>query len=96
MITNFRDDATADIYHGVDTKAARRLPKKLWKRIERKLDMLNASTSLEDLRVPPSNRLERLKGDLVGFYSVRVNQQYRIVFRFADGHCFDVYCTDYH
>jgi proteic killer suppression protein len=68
----------------------------LWSRVQAKLDVLNASTTLEDLRVPPSNRLEKLRGDWAGFYSVRVNDQYRVVFRFVNGDALDVRCTDYH
>ncbi len=96
VIASFADAATADIYHGSDTKAARKLPRELWSRIQRKLDLLNACTSLEDLRVPPANRLEKLKGDLAGYYSIRVNPQFRILFRFTSGNCEDVRCTDYH
>ena len=96
MISSFGDVTTADIYHGNDTKAARRIGRELWSRVQQKLDLLNACTSVEDLRMPPANRLEKLRGDLVGFYSIRVNQQYRIVFKFADGNCEEVRCTDYH
>ncbi len=95
MISSFGDATTADIFHGSDTKAARRIARELWDRVRQKLDLMNACTSIEDLRVPPANRLEKLRGNLAGFYSIRVNQQYRIVFRFADG-CEDVRCTDYH
>jgi toxin HigB-1 len=96
VIVSFADATTADIYHGSDTKAARRLPRDLWGRIQRKLDFLNACTSVDDLRVPPANRLEKLKGDLDGFYSIRVNERYRIVFRFVAGIAEDVRCVDYH
>ena len=96
MISSFGDATTANIYHGSDTKAARRIQRELWDRVQRKLDLLNACTSLEDLRTPPANRLEKLRGDLAGFYSVRVNQQYRIVFKFAHGNCEEVRCTGYH
>lgn len=96
MIVSFADATTADIYHGSDTKAARKLPQEIWTRVQRKLDLLNACTSVEDLRIPPANRLEKLRGDLAGFYSIRVNDQYRVVFRFFAGHCQDVYCKDYH
>jgi toxin HigB-1 len=96
VIVSFADNTTEDIYHGEDTKAARRISRDLWVRIQMKLDVLNAVTTLRDLQTPPSNRLERLRGDLNGFYSVRVNQQYRLVFRFEDGNCRDVRCTDYH
>ena len=96
MISSFGDATTADIYHGSDSKAARGIGRELWGRLQQKLDLLNACTSIEDLRVPPSNRLEKLRGDLAGFYSIRVNQQYRIVFKFANGKCEEVRCTDYH
>jgi toxin HigB-1 len=95
VIVSFADATTADIYHGSDTKAARRLPRELWSRIQRKLDILNACTSLEDLRTPPANRLEKLKGDFVGFHSIRVNGQYRIVFRFVAARAEEVRCVDY-
>jgi toxin HigB-1 len=96
VISSFGDATTADIYHGSDTKAARRIRRELWSRVQRKLDLLNACTSIEDLRIPPANRLEKLKGDLAGSYSIRVNQQYRIAFKFANGNCEEVRCTDYH
>jgi toxin HigB-1 len=96
MIVSFGDKTTEDIFHGQSTKAARRIATALWPRIQAKLDLLNACTSLEDLRVPPSNRLEKLRGDWVGYYSMRVNDQYRVVFRFVGGTAADVRCTDYH
>jgi proteic killer suppression protein len=96
MIVSFGDKTTEDIFHGHQTKAARRITQTLWSRVQAKLDLLNASTTLEDLRVPPSNRLEKLRGDWTGFYSLRVNDQYRVVFRFVSGDALDVRCTDYH
>jgi proteic killer suppression protein len=96
MIVSFGDKTTEGIFHGLDTKAARRIAQVLWTRVQSKLDMLNASTTLEDLRVPPSNRLEKLRGNWTGFYSLRVNDQYRVVFRFVSGNALDVRCTDYH
>ena len=96
MISSFGDATTADIYHGSDSKAARRIRRELWSRVQCKLDLLNACTSIEDLRIPPANRLEKLRGDLAGFYSIRVNQQCRIVFRFVNGKCEEVRCIDYH
>ena len=96
MIVSFGDKTTEDIFHGHQTKAARRITQTLWSRVQTKLDLLNASTMLEDLRVPPSNRLEKLRGDWTGFYSLRVNDQYRMVFRFVSGDALDVRCTDYH
>lgn len=96
MIVSFGDRTTEDIYHGLNRKSARRIAAALWTTIRIKLDLLNAATTLEDLRVPPSNRLEKLRGDLQGFYRLRVNDQYRLVFRFRAGNCEEVRCTDYH
>lgn len=96
VIVSFGDKTTEDIYHGRDSKAARRIARDLWQRIQIKLDLMNAVASLQDLRVPPSNFLEKLRGDLEGFYSIRVNQQYRIIFRFEKNYCADVRCIDYH
>lgn len=96
MIRTFADEATADVYYGRDTKAARRLPKPLWPVIRRKLDALNRARTLQDLRLPAGNRLEALKGDRSGRFSMRVNEKYRIVFRFEKGDAYDVACEDYH
>lgn len=96
MIVSFGDKTTADIFHGRDTKAARKVARQLWERVRGKLDLMNAATSLEDLRVPPSNQLEKLRRDLQGLYSIRINDQYRLLFRFEAGNCHDIKCTDYH
>ena len=96
MILSFGDKTTEDIYHGRDTKAARRISRSLGERIQIKLDLVNATVSLQDLRSPPANRLERLRRELSGFHSIRVNQQYRLAFRFDLVNCRDVRCTDYH
>ena len=96
MIRTLADDATRDIWNGVNTKAARRIPRELWPIVRRKLDQIDAMTKLEDLKVPPGNRLHALTGDLRGWHAVRVNDQYRIVFRFDGADVFDVRCTDYH
>ncbi|MEQ1885388.1 MAG: type II toxin-antitoxin system RelE/ParE family toxin [Bryobacteraceae bacterium] len=63
---------------------------------KRKLELLHAASCLEDLRVPPSNRLEKLKGDLNGFHSVRVNDQWRLIFRWTGSDAYDVDIVDYH
>lgn len=96
MIRSFGGTATADVYYGRDTKAARQLPKPLWPVIRRKLDALHRARTLQDLRLPAGNRLEALKGDRAGTFSVRVNEQYRVAFRFEGGHADDVTCEDYH
>jgi len=96
VIVNFADDTTQDIYDGRETKAARRIPKKIWIAARRKLDILAVARDLPDLRAPPANRLEKRKGNLAGAWSIRSNDQYRVVFEFADGHAAKVRITDYH
>jgi proteic killer suppression protein len=90
------DAPTDHIFHGLDTNAARRLPKTLWRILHRKLLVIDAASNLVDLTLVPGYRLEALKGDRRGRYSIRVNDQYRITFRFAGGHAHDVTCEDYH
>lgn len=80
----------------VNSKAARRIPQILWPAVRRKLDQIDAVTSLDALRLPPGNRLHALSGDLAGQHAIRVNDQYRIVFRFDGQAAHDVGCTDYH
>jgi proteic killer suppression protein len=96
VIRTLADDTTRDILNGVNTKAARRIPRALWPVVRRKLDQIDAVTRLEDLKVPPGNRLHALAGDLRGWHAVRVNDQYRIIFRFVGADAFEVRCTDYH
>lgn len=96
MIRTLADETTRDIWNGVNSKAARRIPRELWPNVRRKLDQIDAVTSLEDLKVPPGNRLHALGGDKRGLHAVRVNDQYRIVFRFEGADAFEVRCTDYH
>ncbi len=96
MIASFGDEATEDVFHGENTKVARRIPVSIWKAAFRKLDMLNAAHELRDLVVPPGNRLEALRGTLAGKHSIRINDQFRIVFRWKDGNAYEVRITDYH
>ena len=96
MIISFGDDATAALYHGNDVRRTRRFPPGIINVALRKFDMLNAAYRLYDLREPPGNRLELLKGDLAGYYSIRVNDQWRIIFRWVDNNAHDVSLTDYH
>ena len=95
---HFADPGTRDIFDGLDTKAARKtLPKALWRVAQRKLDMLQAASKLEDLRVPPSNQLEALRGSLAGLCSIRINDRYRVVFRWDEREGVkDVRIVDYH
>lgn len=96
MIAYFADKATEDLFHGTDTRDARTIPKEIWSVARRKLDAVNGAHVLKDLRVPPANRLEKLRGTLAGKYSIRVNKQYRVVFRFESGRASEVKITDYH
>jgi proteic killer suppression protein len=96
MILGFKNQGAADVYNGLSTKEARRIPQTLWRVARRKMDMVNAAHELNDLRVPPANRLEALKGDRRGYYSIRVNDQFRIVFRWADSNAYEVDIVDYH
>jgi proteic killer suppression protein len=96
VIRSFADATTEDVFYGSDTKAARRLPRILWPLVRRKLDMVHAASSLGDLAQPPGNRLEPLHGDQAGRHSIRVNDRYRITFRFEGGGAWEVRCEDYH
>ncbi len=93
MIRSF---ASAETERFFTTGKSRRLPTEMIKRAAMRLTQLDAVTSIDDLRFPLSNRLEALKGDRRGQWSIRVNEQWRICFRFSDGDAFDVEITDYH
>jgi len=97
MITSFADKATEDIFNGVNSAEARRLlPRDLWRVAFRKLDQLDSAVRLDDLKVPPGNRLEALKDDRVGQYSIRINDQYRICFAWTSSGASEVEIVDYH
>jgi toxin HigB-1 len=96
VIESFGDKGTEDLFHGRKTKRTRGFPAELLGAALRKLDMINAAQNLDDLKAPPANRLEALKGDLKGYHSIRVNDQFRIVFRWSECKASDVRFTDYH
>jgi len=96
VIVSFGDAATEDLFHGRATSRVKRLPTDVARVALRKLDQLNAATRLDDLRSPPGNRLEALRGDLRGFHSVRVNDPWRLVFRWQGEEASQVRLTDYH
>lgn len=96
MIVSFRDAATEGLFHGERGKILRRIPSEIRTVAARKLDMLNATNQLGDLRSPPGNRLESLKGTLRGRHSIRINDQWRIIFRWETGDAYDVEIDDYH
>ena len=93
MIESFGDSATESIYRGTRVSG---LPEDIQERARRKLRMINQARIVEDLKVPPGNRLEHLKGNLNGFWSIRINQQWRVIFRWQDGSKHDVKIIDYH
>jgi proteic killer suppression protein len=96
MIQSFADATTADLWDERNTKAARRVPRGLWPVVHRKLTMLDSAQRLDDLAAVPGNRLEALAGDRKGQHSIRVNQQYRITFRWEKHDAHNVCCEDYH
>ena len=97
MIVSFKTKATEDIFNGIDSHHARKAcPQKVWKVAARKLDQLDSVTQLDDLRKPPGNRLEALIGNRKGQYSIRINGQFRICFKWGDTGPFDVEVADYH
>jgi proteic killer suppression protein len=96
MIGSFGDDGTEDLFHGIRSKKSGKIPADIVSVALRKLDMLNSAARLDDLKSPPGNKLEKLIGSLEGFHSIRVNDQYRVVFKWADGIATDVAITDYH
>jgi toxin HigB-1 len=97
MIRSFKDRGTEAIFNGQNTKEARRIcPPGIWAVAARKLDQLDSVQSLEELRVPPGNRLEHLSGDRSGQLSIRINGQYRICFVWIDSEPADVEIVDYH
>jgi proteic killer suppression protein len=93
VIQGFADKDTERIWHG---EFSRRLPNSIQAVARRKLRMLNAAQRLDDLRIPPANRLEALKGTRSGQHSIRINEQWRICFVWRDGQCANVEIVDYH
>jgi len=97
MIVSFRDSGTEDIFNGANTKRARQTcPESIWPVALRKLEYVNAAAKLSDLRMPPSNRLHPLVADRAGQHAIRINDQYRVCFRWTDQGAEDVEITDYH
>ena len=97
MIQSFKDKGSADIWNGIKSKPARRTcPEVLWKGARKKIGMINAVIRLEDLRVPPNNRLKSLEDDRAGQHSIRINDQYRVCFVWTDTGAEQVEVTDYH
>ena len=97
MIVSFKNEGTEDIFNGKNTKAARQTcPETLWKIGARKFDQLDSVIKLDELRLPPGNRLEVLSGDRLGQHSIRLNDQYRICYYWSDSGPEQVEIADYH
>ncbi len=97
MIRSFKNQGTEDVFDGKNSKAARKIcPQNIWTSSARKLDQVDSATKLDDLKVPPGNRLEILDGDRAGQYSIRINDQYRICFKWDNGSAYSVEIVDYH
>lgn len=97
MIVSFADRGTEDVYDGTNSRRARKTcPKEIWTTARRRLSALDAATGLDDLSAVPGHRLEKLRGDRQGQYSIAVNMQWRICFRWTDRGATDVGITDYH
>jgi proteic killer suppression protein len=96
VIQSFGDETTADLFRERNTRFARRIPRDIWRVVQRKLLLLDAAGRLEDLMIPAGNRLERLKGQQAGRHSIRVNDQYRVTFRWENGNAYEVLVEDYH
>jgi len=96
VIRSIKDQLTQDVFDGKNSKEARKLDQNLHAVAKRKLDQLNAAARLEDLRIPPGNRLEALSGSLKGLHSIRINDQWRVVFRWTPTGPEDVRIEDYH
>jgi len=96
VIRSFANDTTADLFRERNTRAARRIPRELWRSAQRKLKVLDVAGRLDDLVVPAGNRLERLKGGQAGRHSIRINEQFRVTFRWKEGNAYEVRVEDYH
>lgn len=93
MIKEFGDKETEKIWNGIRSK---KLPSEIQNVARRKLRMLNNAVDINDLRIPPANRLEKLKGDLSEYHSIRINNQWRIIFKWLNNDAYEVKIVDYH
>ena len=97
MIITFKNRGTEDLFNGKNSKEARKIcPRLLWKIAARKLDQLDSVIKVQELRIPPGNKLESLSGDREGYYSIRINERYRICFIWTESGAEFVEIVDYH
>jgi len=96
MIKSFANKTAEDLFHGSNSRHARKLPVNLHNKARRLLDQLNTAPTIDFLNMPPGNRLEKLSGEYQGFWSVRINNQWRIVFKWQDEDAHEIAIVDYH
>jgi len=97
MIITFKNKGTEDLFNGKNSKEVRKIcPRLLWKIAARKLDQLDSVIKVQELRIPPGNKLESLSGDREGYYSIRINERYRICFIWTESGAEFVEIVDYH
>jgi proteic killer suppression protein len=96
VINSFGNQLAEDLFNDRNTRTTRQFSPDLHRAARRKLLYLHDADQLSDLKVPPGNRLEALKGDLKGYHSIRINDQWRVVFQWKDGNSYDVQIIDYH
>ncbi|MEA3291803.1 MAG: type II toxin-antitoxin system RelE/ParE family toxin [Pseudomonadota bacterium] len=97
MILSFKNKGAEDVFDGVASKDARKCcPRSIWPVARRKMDQINRVQNITELKIPPGNQLEQLRGDRENQFSIRINQQYRICFTWEGNHACDVEITDYH
>ena len=96
MIRSFKSKLAQDLYDGVNSRYARKIPIELHNKVVRVFDQLNATTKVDTLRIPPSNQLEKLVGKLKGYWSIRINKQWRVIFEWCGADACNVDVVDYH
>jgi proteic killer suppression protein len=96
VIRSFAHETTADLFRERNSRAARRVPRDLWRAAQRKMKAIDVAARLDDLTIPSGNRLEKLRGDQVGRHGIRINDQFRVTFRWEDGDAHEVRVEDYH
>jgi proteic killer suppression protein len=96
VIRSFADETTADLFREHNSRAARRVPRDLWRAAQRKLKAIDVAAHLDDLTIPAGNRLEKLRGDQAGRHSIRINDRFRVTFRWEEGDAHEVRVEDYH
>jgi len=96
MIRNFKSSAAQDIFDGTNSRHTRKIHSELHAKIRRLFDQINAATQVETLKIPPSNRLEKLQGNLKDYWSLRINIQWRVIFQWKNGEACNVDIVDYH